>query len=286
MTRTPGRRLLVVVKGSQTIPSVAVRGLIYREMFAARGVEVDYFNLNSESLIGRLERPEERRYLPNSGLVLLNSLVRAINERRLAWIAPRYDVVYLLKCGSADICSRLRRSATPRIVCDLNDAQWLPFRRRDGQEEQLQALLRSADCVTCDNRYTAAYARRFNECVRIVPDPSQVEMFDQVRGSIAKPADRVTLGWIGSPETARNLYAIWEVLEELFSRHANLELRLVGVGHDRRLWPPFERVRYSIVPRYSRQEMIREVLRMHVGLFPASRWRTRSSEGSSRPPCI
>ena len=32
--------------------------------------------------------------------------------------------------------------------------------------------------------------------------------------------------------------------------------------------PLFENVRYSVLPEYSQQEMVREVLKMDIGLFP------------------
>lgn len=267
---TNARRILVVLKAGSAVPSAIVRGLIYRDLFVAHGFEVTYFKLDSEKITRLLDRAGSRQVpLLQQTLIWMNRIFRGINMQRLIRIAPRFDVIYLLKCGSIELYSLLRRSTSQaRIVFDLNDSQWLASRAKRAKTIGLDALLRSVDCVTCDNEYTAVFARHYNDKVYLVPDPSQVELFDQFRSHVQKPQDEVILGWIGSPETARNLYLIWEVLEELFKRHAHIHLRLVGVGHDRRLWPPFENVRYSTMPVYSTNDMIREVLRMHVGLFP------------------
>jgi glycosyltransferase involved in cell wall biosynthesis len=125
------------------------------------------------------------------------------------------------------------------------------------------------DAVTTDTEVTAAYVLPFNPRCTVVPDPSQVEEFDRRRAELArKPADRVVLGWLGSPHTAFNLFEIREALEELFRRHDNLHLRLVGTGGDTRLIPPFEGVRYSCRDSYDREQMIEEVFGMDVGLYP------------------
>ena len=42
----------------------------------------------------------------------------------------------------------------------------------------------------------------------------------------------------------------------------------LGTGHDPARLPPFEAVRVTTLPFYSQEEMIREILRMDIGLFP------------------
>jgi glycosyltransferase involved in cell wall biosynthesis len=103
----------------------------------------------------------------------------------------------------------------------------------------------------------------------IVPDTTPLEKFDERRAQrTRKPTDRIRLGWVGSPQSSYNLFAIWEALEELWKRHPDLELRLVGAGPDYHWLPPFERVNASTREVYGEAEMIDEVLDMHIGLFP------------------
>ena len=113
-----------------------------------------------------------------------------------------------------------------------------------------------------------AYARAHNAHTYLVPDPPQVELYESRRGRVARDPSTVVLGWVGNYDTAFNLYAIWEPLERLFERYDYITLRLLGVGHDRRVLPRFEKVRYSILPYYTQAELIDEVLKMDIGLFP------------------
>jgi glycosyltransferase involved in cell wall biosynthesis len=85
---------------------------------------------------------------------------------------------------------------------------------------------------------------------------------------VTKQSGKVIIGWIGTPGTLFNLFSIFEPLERIFSRLNNIELRIVGSGHRKDLLPCFERVKYSTLPFYNQKEMIEEVLKMDIGLFP------------------
>ena len=249
-------RLLAVLGQGDRLPSGHIRGLIYREQLAASGIAAQF--------VFHLARPILPK-LPWLGHRLRGLLTR-INERRILRLARGADVIYLQKVIALHLLRALRRETRARIVLDVCDALWL---MEDVDAAELDEVLRGVDAVTTDNEVTAAYVRRFNAQCTVVPDPSQVEAFDRRRVELArKPADRIVLGWLGSPYTVFNLFEIREALEELFRRHAHLHLRLVGTGGDARLIPPFRGVRYSCVPSYDRERMIEEVFGMHVGLYP------------------
>jgi glycosyltransferase involved in cell wall biosynthesis len=123
------------------------------------------------------------------------------------------------------------------------------------------------DAVTTDNELTATYIRRFNSNCTVIPDCPQVEWFDRRRNDITRAQQgTITLGWIGTPGTAYNLYVVWEALERLFDKHPDIHLRILGATPE--FLPPFEKVRYSFVPRYTQAQMIDEALKMDIGLFP------------------
>jgi glycosyltransferase involved in cell wall biosynthesis len=149
-------------------------------------------------------------------------------------------------------------------VLDFGDAVWLPGRAGENFNE----VLRNVHAVTTDNELTADYVKRINPNCTVIPDSPQVERFDQIRSGKEKKDSTITLGWVGSPLTAYNLFVIWEALERLFAKYPNLHLRLLGVGKNGGLLPPFERISYSGRATYSQAEMIDEVLQMDIGLFP------------------
>jgi len=153
------------------------------------------------------------------------------------------------------------------VVVDVNDALWLSH--HGSGFSQLVEMLTTAHGVICENHYVASYAEKYNRRIRIVPDCTQLGAFDSIRDKVSRNGPTVRLGWVGSHSTAGSLCAIWEPLEELFKRHSNLELRVVGAAAQH--LPLFEKVRWSSVLQYDREQMVREALAIDIGLFPLFR---------------
>jgi glycosyltransferase involved in cell wall biosynthesis len=189
-----------------------------------------------------------------------------MREAHIVKRAEDADVVLLQKVPSADLVVALRRKTRAKIVYDFGNAVWLP--RANFAGGRFEEIVRAAHGLTTDNPYTAAWVRVRNPNVHVVPDPPQVEAFDQMRGQVRRDPDKVVLGWVGIPGTLFNLYAAWEGIERAAAKSDAIELRILGSGHLPMLLPRFERIRWSTLPSYDQATMIREVLQMDVGLFP------------------
>lgn len=264
-------RVLVVLEAGDRSASGLVRGLVYEPEFERRGIETRYVSrldprieklAKSTSLLGRALR----RSGVTTRLQQLNQVRSSAREDDIVQLARAYDVVYLLKTDSYRLVEQLRAKTKARIVFDLNDALWLPRFAGFGGG-RLVDILREVDAVISDNEYGLDFARAYNGSLYMVPEHPQLEVFDEHRAAVKRSDDEIVLGWIGSPATTYNLYAIWEPLERLFANHPNVTLRLVGTGSGVTL-PPFERVRFTKVATYDQQTMVREVLGMHIGLYP------------------
>ena len=244
-------RLLVVLEMGFQWPSGFLRAGIFREHFARAGYSARFVNHNfTGPLLWRIKP--------------LFNLYRYLSELRIVYLARSCDAVYLCKVRSIRLVAMLRRHTKARLVLDSVDAGMPQF-----ATEELNSVLAAVDAVTTDNELTAGYIRRFNKNCTVVQDSPQLEVFDRMRAEIRKDVSGpVILGWVGSSSGLYNLFLIWETLERLFARHENLHLRLLGVGKDRRLLPPFEKVRYSFLETYDQEEMVREVLKMDIGLYP------------------
>ena len=263
-------RLLIVTEAGEAWPSAYVRAGIYADLLRSRGIETVFTSRRSPSLTARLEAPREGSMRALAPLVRrlgprLQRLDAARRTRRILAMSSGFDVVYLQKVASADLVLQMRRRTRARLVYDLNDGVWLPSRAgfADGR---IAEILAAVDAVTCDNPHTLSVALRTNRSSALVPDPSQVEAFAPFRTARSKPASPIVIGWVGSRGTAFNLYLIWEALERVFARHPGLELRILGA--DAAALPAFERLRPSLLPVYSRTQMMEEISRMHIGLFP------------------
>lgn len=245
-------RLLVIMEMGLKYPSGFLRAWAYRDHFEKAGWTAKFVSHHFAGPLLWHIKPLYRLYT-------------YLNELRLVRLAGSRDVVYMCKVQSPRLISLLRRRTKARLVLDFGDAVWMP----PYENPEFSGLLPMLDAVTTDNEFTAAYVRSFNPNCTVVPDSPQIEKFDAVRGQSRKNTDgTVTLGWIGSQSTVYNLQLIWETLERLFVKYPNIHLRLLGTGKDMRLLPPFEKVRYSCLESYNQEEMINEVLKMDIGLFP------------------
>lgn len=264
-------RVLIVTEAGDAWPSGRIRALGYKDYFAAHGLTVRYQTRLSPSITRIIVHPSRavQRVLDlgvGRFLASLNRMLSLFRERRIVKQARGYDVVYLQKVLSRRLVSALRNTGR-RLVFDLNDALWLPWMSRFARDD-IGSILQMVHAVTCDNRSGLDFARRYNPDGYLVADPPQLELFDRYRPGASRSTSSVVLGWIGSPSTAFNLFAIWEPLEEIFRRFPAVALRVVGAGHDWRLLPRFENVRCTVVPHYTQEQMIREALSMDIGLFP------------------
>lgn len=268
----PVKRVLMVTETGDAWPSGFVRAMIYESRLASSGLEVRHECRRPPWSTRVLERPGRlaRRAFAlgaRPAFVRLGGWLTAAREARIRSLARGFDVVYLQKTSSWSLVAALRRLPGKRLVYDLNDAVWLP-RWNGFAQGRVVPILEAVDAVTCDNDSTLAFARAHNAHCYLVPDPPQIERFDALRDRVPRREGAAVLGWVGSPGTAFNLFSIWEALERVFERHAGITLRIVGVGRDSGRLPPFEQVRYTTLPSYTQDEMVREVLQMDIGLFP------------------
>jgi glycosyltransferase involved in cell wall biosynthesis len=260
--------LLVVLEAGDRLPSGTVRGLLYRDLLFQNGFTPKFVTRQPVALLNWFDRLPPSVTRLRAVASLKNRLVgrqTRINETKILKQAKRADIVYLVKVEPSAFVCNLSRHCTARIIFDFVDAVWL----QDWQQTEFHEVLKNVDAVTTDNEITADYARRFNGNCIVVPDSPQVEKFDEKRACLRnKPTDLITIGWIGSPGTAYNLYVVWEALEVIFEKYPQIHLRLVGTGRNMDLLPKFERVRFSCRMFYDQAGMVEEVLGMHIGIFP------------------
>jgi glycosyltransferase involved in cell wall biosynthesis len=272
--RVAMKHILTVLEYGGAAGQDIVRGSIFKPYFSEANIVADY--------AGR--HPSGMRRLRSSSSALVQQFSRSfgykiamtlyertgmfINDQNILNRAKEYDVIHLIKVSSLEFISKLRSSTSARLVYDLGDALWLPFYQN--QYPNISSILSLVDAVTGDNLYALDYAKKFNQDVYLWPTIAQVEKFDLARGR-PKPSLRsgiITIGWIGAQDTVYNLYKIWEALEKVFLKYDHIHLRLLGPGRDYFVLPQFENVRFSVLPGYTSDVMITEILGMDIGIFP------------------
>jgi glycosyltransferase involved in cell wall biosynthesis len=266
------KRILIVSEAGKAYPSGIIRAYLYKDLFYKYGYTVTYASCLSPALI-KLNSSNNAflGFLKKTGFIpflnLLNAKVfKKINEIRILLILKNHDIVFLQKVLSWEFIQKIIKKHNGHIVYDLNDGMWLPsWHKSTGGN--IRNILSTVGAVTCDNPYGVAFAKKLNPNSFLIPDSPQVELFDTYRKQTVKNKT-LTIGWVGSPGTLFNLFAIWEPMESIFSKFEDIHFRIIGAGHDPALLPCYENVRYSTKPYYSQKELITEVLKMDIGLFP------------------
>jgi glycosyltransferase involved in cell wall biosynthesis len=116
-------------------------------------------------------------------------------------------------------------------IIDFDDAFFLKYRTGSLRllspflSGKFDQLLRRASAVSAGNSHLAAYARRFNANVTLLP--SVVDTKHYVPADLHLAPTPFTVGWIGSPSTAPFLQALVEPLQR-FAQQQAVRLLLVG----------------------------------------------------------
>ncbi len=193
------------------------------------------------------------------------------DEDGIVQFAAGFDVVWLLEIPSLALINSLRQKTRAILLFYLTDAFWMPHRRQNGWQD-LEAILRRVHAVISDNEFVAAYAGKYNRDVRVIPACIQLESIAEAQKSAPRRTDDlVVVGWVGAANTMNEFNMVREPLERLSMRHANLHLRLLVLNlRETKRLRGFEQVRYSVLPDFDEDMMVREVIRMDIGIVPPS----------------
>ena len=151
----------------------------------------------------------------------------------------QYDLVFLYReaipLGPPILESLIARSGVP-IVYDFDDAIFLQnvseanraisFLKDPGR---VATILKRSTQVVVGNEFLAAYARRHNTAVTVIPTAVDTTRFVPQANRAPAAGRRLVVGWIGSPTTFPYLEALAKVLREVSATHP-FTLKVSGAG--------------------------------------------------------
>ncbi|MDZ7646832.1 MAG: glycosyltransferase [Cytophagales bacterium] len=240
-------RVLFILNPGHGNATAKIRGTIYEELLKREGWIIAFASISSDK-----NNPEFDKYKRS--------------DQEIIEMAKNYDLIYLLKVNKYFLIKKIQKSTNAKIVFDLTDALW----RRGFRKAWifLEEILQLSDAIFSENEYVCEYARRFNDNVFSLAACTQTEKFEKHKQvSNKNKNNKVVIGWIGSEPTITAIYSIIKPLERLFSKHPNLELRILGCA-DNGIKTRLRNIRYSLVGKYSEDEMIHEAHSMDIGIFP------------------
>lgn len=219
-------RVLVLTRYDRSGASSRLRTFQYlREFDAAE------FDFTVHSLLGAkyLERLYQRDRVPLIAVLnsYLSRLMRLLRSRR-------FDVVWIEKEALPWLPAFFERLSVP-VVLDYDDAL---FHRYDQHPNRLvrkllgrkiDRLMSRANVVIAGNRYIEehAYGVGAQKVVRI---PTCVDI-EKYQPALSYAGDPFTIGWIGTPETAKFLFLIAGPLKAL-AETGRVAFRFIGAPAD------------------------------------------------------
>ncbi len=229
-----------------------------------QNIYVEYFPFTDNEL---------RQVLYQKGHILAKArgMVRAlVRRRRQIKNARKYDLVYLFRAasmvGPAYFERVLARSGTP-FIYDFDDAIYLTdtseANRRFGWLKfagKTAKICKLANAVTVGNSHLAAYARKYNENVYIVPTSIDTEKYEPIERAASLDVKTI-IGWTGSMTSQYHLEAFEPTLAEILKRF-DVELKVIS---DRK--PSFREIDCEWQP-WSAAREVEITSEMDIGIMP------------------
>jgi len=256
-------RVLLLSRYARLGSSSRLRYYQFLPELAAHGIDVDVSPLLPDSYLSSLYRSGER---PLSMVMraYLTRIVQMLALRRhdLLWIEK--ELLPWLPYGF----ERLLLKWAPPYVIDYDDA-WFHVYDSHPQRfvrallgHKLDRIMQQAAAVTVGNSYLAARA--------LAAGASRVEVLPTVidLSRYGAPQDKdgsgpLTIGWIGSPVTARYLGLVLDPLRRVCSEGS---ARLVLVGANDNVVPELDAARLG----WSEDTEVEEIRTFDIGIMPLS----------------
>ncbi len=151
----------------------------------------------------------------------------------------QYDLVFLYReaipLGPPILETMIAKTGVP-IVYDFDDAIFLPnvseanraigFLKAPGR---VASILRHSRRVVVGNEFLAAYARRHNQAVTVIPTAVDTERFVPRAPRVEAPGRKLVVGWVGSPTTFPYLESLAGILRDVSVTHP-FTLKVSGAG--------------------------------------------------------
>ena len=243
-------KILFVLEPEIGLYTNFIRGLIFKDELINRGWQIRFVGI---------KKSEKKQELNNVDFLTIDEI---------ACCSKEYDIVYLLKISSLSLIRKIKKKSNAKIIFDLTDALWR-FNFRIGGWYDIERILQESDVIISENQYVCSYGYLYNKTVFSIPACTQIELFDQIRDTIEqKINEKIRIGWIGSPSTIQALKKMIKPIKNIYRRHKNIELRILGAPVNAPILNQFSDIECVVISDYDEATMIHEVLNFDIGIFP------------------
>jgi glycosyltransferase involved in cell wall biosynthesis len=255
------KRLLVLSRYSRLGASSRLRTMQYRRWLESRDFAVEYAALFDDAYLQGLYNGNRSRK------AVLPHYVQRLKDLRSE---PRPDLVWIEYEALPWLPWTVERALLPRGVPFVTDYDDAVYHRYDNHRhalvrwllgKKIDRIMRSSAMVIVGNQYLAERARAAGaEQIEMVPTVVDLDSYRIAASS--STADRMRVGWIGTPETwAAFAHATATILRPVLTRH-DASFRAVGAALD-----GTGDAQLEIVP-WSEDTEVELIQSMNVGVMP------------------
>lgn len=223
-------RILALTRYQRLGAASRIRFLQFLPELSRRGLDIDVNYLLDDAYVERLYQGQR---------VAVSEVLRSYGKRLQLMAKPhRYRALWIEKEALPWIPALFERALLARLpyILDLDDAWFHRYDRHPNAlarhllGDKIDVLMRESAAVVAGNDYLAERARAAGACcVHLIPSVVDLARYPQSSEASTPAAglDKVVIGWIGTPVTARYLRQMRDVLEAVTNR-GGVTLHIVG----------------------------------------------------------
>lgn len=255
----PKPRILFLGRYDSQGASTRYRALQYLPYLRAAGFDLEIRSLLNNDYLNRRYSGKKLNYA---------DIAAGYLHRIWDWHSPNNaDLIWLQYEALPFVPAWLESSLKSRIpyIVDYDDAVFHGYDRHENKAvrfflgDKIDRTMRDASVVVAGNSYIADRATRAGaKAVEVLPT-----VIDLDRYSISNRCSEgtLTIGWIGTPVTARYVKSLEPILQELAR---NIPIRVLAIGAS---GLRLEGVPYEVIP-WSDETEVANIQRFDVGIMP------------------
>lgn len=219
---------------------IAARGVVYQEYLMKNGWECEFVSCT---------KYDDMQHLPDNIKVPYRQMSDIIA------LAQKSLIVYFIKIVDEQLVWKIHNDTKAILLYDFYDVFW------KAQKYRYNAILDLIDVFITEGTYLCDFLAHYNKPVFEIKSACVYDAYsaNKQRGK------SLVIGWLGSSSTFKAIYKVREALENIGSRYPDTELRIVGANEHAGC---FENIKVTYRPVYNHQEMIEELSKFDIGIFP------------------
>ena len=216
-------RILFFTAGTDILPSSRTRVYQYLPYLNDRGIKVKLINFTSQGLC----RANLMKQPRNAIEIVFDKFYSSFQIVRLLFFASGFDVIFIQKVLLPVPVFQALKFLNKHIVFDFDDAIFLKgIYINDKFINRFIHTVSSSNLIILENDFAKDFVSKYNKNVLLITGPIDVRRY--LPNKETKSNGSITIGWIGSPDTAEYLGLLSEVFRDLCLKYVNLAIHIVG----------------------------------------------------------